>query len=151
MAIYDGLKEKLAQTSQTAANKVKDLSETVRLNTNNSEIEDEISDLYGKIGYEIYLAHKDDPIPEVKDYIEQITELHKRIAENNTLIHAMQSANTCPNCGGKLKPGMVFCSSCGLKLPERIEEPEKAAFCSNCGAPVVKDAAFCTSCGAKIE
>ena len=154
MAIYDSIKDKLTQTSQSAVSKVKDLSETVRLNTEISDIENQINDLYCKMGYEIYIAYKDKPLEEVKELIEQITELHVQIDQSKQLIQAMQAVNSCPNCGNRIKPGMVFCSSCGVKLPEPelIEEPEgKAAFCSKCGAPVVGDADFCMSCGEKIE
>ena len=154
MAIYDNLKDKLTQTSQSAVSRVRDLSETVRLNTEIGDIENQINDLYCKMGYEIYVAYKDRPIEEVKGLISEVTELHERIEESKQLIQAMQAVNTCPNCGNRIKPGMIFCSSCGTKLPEseEVEEPvERAAFCSKCGAPIVGDASFCMSCGEKLE
>ena len=150
MAIYDNLKDKLSQTSQSAVSRVKDLSETMRLNTEIGDIENQINDLYSKIGYEVYIAYKDKPLPEVEGMIAEISELHNRIEESKLLIQAMQSANTCPACGNKIKPGMAFCSSCGAKLPEAAA-PERAAFCSQCGAPAVDGADFCMSCGAELE
>ena len=149
MAIYDILKDKLTQTSQSAVSRVKDLSETVRLNTEIGDLENQINDLYCKMGYEIYIAYKEKPLEEVKELIDQITNLHIQIDESKQLIQAMQAANTCPNCGNKIKPGMIFCSSCGTKLPE--PEVVEAAFCSKCGAPVVGDADFCMTCGEKLE
>lgn len=151
MAIYDNLKDKLSQTGQTAVSRVKDLSETVRLNTEIGDFENQINDLYCKMGYEVYVAYKDNPIEEIKDLISQVTELHERIDESKQLIQAMQASNTCPKCGNRIKVGMIFCSSCGTKLPESVITEEKAAFCSKCGAPVVGDADFCMSCGEKIE
>ena len=64
--------------------------------------------------------------------------------------------NSCPRCGAKIKPEMMFCSSCGMKLQSEEqetveEEQERPAFCSECGAPLEPDMKFCTVCGHKVD
>jgi hypothetical protein len=150
MAIYDDLKGKISLTGQSAVSKVKDLSETVRLTGTISEVESEINELYKKIGYETYVAHLNDSVPETEELISQVSALHQRIEDMKAQMQAIQTANTCPNCGSKTKMGMLFCSNCGFKLPEPVAE-EHPGFCKNCGAPIVKGAQVCTSCGTPLK
>lgn len=152
MELYDNLKGKLVHTSQSAANKVKDAAETVRLNTEISETEHQINELYSKIGYEVYVAYRNNPLPEVAEYIREVTELHNKIESDRALIQTMQSVVVCPNCGAKMNAEMAFCSNCGSRLPEVQPQPRQGAvFCSNCGAQASAGAAFCPACGAKLE
>lgn len=71
-------------------------------------------------------------------------------------IQAINAMNSCPRCGAKIKPEMMFCSSCGMKLQSEEqetveEEQERPAFCSECGAPLEPDMKFCTVCGHKVD
>ena len=153
MALLNDLKGKLSQASQTTVNKVKDLSEVARLNGEISDAQGKIGELYGKIGFEVYKARQEGGEPELDGLMEQVKQLHQKIAENNELIQAINAVNTCPQCGAKIKKGMAFCSSCGYKLP--VQEPPApetgAGFCGHCGAPLVPGTRFCPSCGAKLE
>ena len=151
MALFNDLRGKLSQASQSTVSKVKDLSEIARLNGEITEAETQISELYSKIGFEIYKAYHEDPLPEVSDMISQVTQLHQKISDNKSLIQAINSANVCPQCGNKIKQGMAFCSGCGYKLPVQEPSIDSTLFCSNCGAAVAKGMAFCTSCGKKID
>lgn len=153
MAFLDSMKGKLSQASQTTVQKAKELSEIAKLNSAVSEAENQITELYSKIGYEVYCAYKDNPIPEVAEFINQITELHESIEVCKEQIKTINAANLCQKCGAKIKPGMLFCSACGYKLPvpEMEETSGEATFCSGCGAALVPGSAFCTSCGKKVE
>ena len=71
-------------------------------------------------------------------------------------IQAINAMNSCPRCGAKIKPEMMFCSSCGMKLQSEEqetveEEQERPDFCSECGAPLEPDMKFCTVCGHKVD
>lgn len=153
MAFIDNMKGKLSQASQTTVQKARELSEIAKLNSAISEAENQITELYNKIGYDVYCAYKDNPIPEVAESINRITELHDSIEVCKDQIKAINAANLCPKCGAKIKQGMAFCSACGYKLP--VPEPEEnsgvATFCSGCGAPLTPGSMFCTSCGKKVE
>ena len=151
MAFMNNMRDRLAQASQSTVQKAKDLSELAKLNGTISSTEKQIGDLYGKIGYEVYCAYCNAPLPEVEELIQQVTNLHKTIEACKAQIKAINAADTCPQCGAKISKGMVFCSGCGYKLTTE-EEPaaERASFCSNCGAQISADSMFCTSCGQKI-
>ena len=150
MAIFDDMKEKISQAGPSTVQKAKDLSGVTRLNSEISSTEDEISTLYGRIGYEIYRAYREDPQPEVADLVRQVTELHQKIESCREQINAINAANSCPQCGAKINKGMVFCSNCGFKLPVEPKPEPAAAFCTGCGAPVTPGAVFCMSCGKKL-
>lgn len=152
MAFFDNMKGKISQTSSSTVQKAKDLSEITRLNRLISESENQISELYGRIGYEVYRAYHENPLPEVSELINQVTETHKNIVTYREQIQTINNANTCPQCHSKISKGMAFCSGCGYKLTitETTESPVQSAFCSNCGASISADSMFCASCGQKL-
>lgn len=148
MAFLDSMKGKITNAGQSTAQKAKDLSGIAKLNAAVAEAEREISDLYGQIGYEVYRAYRDWPVPEAAELIEQVTQLHQRIADCKEQIKAINAANSCPQCGAKIVKGNAFCGSCGYKFPE--PPADQVLFCGSCGAHVAAGASFCTVCGAKI-
>ena len=152
MAFFDEMKHKVTQVGQSAAKSAKDFSEVTRLNSEISDAESRINQLYNRIGYEVYCAYSANPLPEVKELIEQINGLHETIEDRRAQIQAINAANRCPNCGAKIRSDMAFCSNCGAHLVQP-EKPKAAAsaFCSNCGAPLAAGAAFCTGCGARVS
>lgn len=152
MAFFDEMKNKVTQAGQSAAKSAKEFSETARLNSEISDAENRINQLYNQIGYEVYCAYSAHPLPEAAEQIEQVNALHDKIENCRLQIQMINAASRCPNCGAKIRPGMAFCSGCGAKLVQ--PEPAKPAaqgFCSSCGAPLAAGAAFCTSCGARVE
>ena len=150
MAFFDEMKKKVSQVGQSAAKSAKDFSETTRLNSEISDAENRINQLYTRIGYEIYCAHNADPLPEVATLIEQINTLHDRIDNCRLQIETINAANRCPNCGAKVKPGMAFCSGCGAPLAQPEPQSVEQTLCPACGAPIAPGAAFCTSCGSRL-
>lgn len=135
------------------AGTMKDQAEINRLNKEITSAEDKISDLYGQIGFEMYKAYRDKPMPEIAELVSEIRVLHQKIADNKAAIHKIKTADLCPQCGLKVRPGMAFCSGCGFKLPLQNQNPEpaKPAFCRFCGTPAIEGMAFCTKCGKKLN
>lgn len=152
MDFINNMRDRLSQASQLTVQKAKDLSELAKLNSAISNAEKQINELYGKIGYKIYCTYYDSPLPEVSDLISQVTKLHQSIETCKMQIKAINSANSCPQCGAKISKDMAFCSGCGYKLisTEQPANTEPTLFCSNCGAPISSGSIFCTSCGQKI-
>lgn len=154
MALMDKMKGRFSQASQNTVKMAREFSETTRLNSEISAIEGQINDLYREIGYKVYCAYRHNPLPEAAELIEQVNDLHKKIKENQAQILAINATNHCPNCGAKIKANMVFCSNCGIKLPEQIPavetKAERPSFCPNCGEALSEEAVFCTACGTKI-
>lgn len=152
MAFFDDVKNKVTQVGHSAAKSARDFSETTKLNSQISDTEKQINQLYTQIGYEIYCAHNADPLPEVAQLIEQLNALHDQIEGLRAQVQTINASSLCPGCGAKIRPGMAFCSSCGTKLPQ--PEPAQPAApqnrCPVCGAPTAADALFCTSCGTRL-
>lgn len=157
MSFLDGVKGKISKASYSTVQKAKDISELTKLNMAISESETKIVELYSEIGMRIYDAYKENPILEAEEQIKQITELQEAIEVCKLQINVLNAGSTCPRCGAKTKPSMVYCSNCGLKLQVDNEEEKqnteqvKPLFCSKCGAPLEADTAFCTECGNKVE
>jgi hypothetical protein len=49
----------------------------------------------------------------------------------------------CPACGPRPEFDAVFCSACGLRLPQH-------PMCTRCGADLPPDGRFCATCGAQV-
>lgn len=156
MDFVNNMKGKFSQASSSTVQKAKELSETAKLNSTISNAEKQISDLYTQIGYEIYVAYAEKPMPEIAELVSQVKELHKTIDDCKEQIKAINAANSCPQCGAKINKSMAFCSGCGYKIPPAEEvasaepAPAPAPTCSGCGASLSEGAMFCTSCGMKI-
>lgn len=174
MAFFDNVKGKLSQASQTTVQKTKDLSEIAKLKTQVMGAEKQINDLYGKLGYEIYAAYSQNPLPEGEAIIKQLNDLHANIEAWNAQIKVINTVPTCPQCGTKLNRDMPFCTNCGCRVadaapvevptvapapvaapaamesvffPASMDEPDEAP------APaesVPAASAFCSNCGATV-
>ena len=60
----------------------------------------------------------------------------------------------CSSCGLDVPDGLENCPNCGndLTKPAVVEENvDKPTTCSNCGATLKEDNSFCPSCGTKVE
>lgn len=152
MAFIDQMRGKLTQAGQNTMQKAKELSEMAKLNNTIAVTERQIQELYAKIGYTVYCAYRETPLPEAAELIEETTKLHQTMESCKAQIRALNAAEVCPTCGAKISKSMVFCSSCGTNLQHEEPKPAEAenAYCANCGAALVPGAVFCTSCGEKI-
>ena len=60
-------------------------------------------------------------------------------------------AEVCTRCGAPLKPGSMFCTTCGQSISAAAPKAEpKPATCTTCGAPLVEGNTFCTTCGTPV-
>lgn len=153
----DDVLGKMSQAGQSVSKKARDLSEYAKYSSTISESETEIRNLYSEIGYKVYLAYCNNPLPEVAPQIQRITALNKTIEDARAAQKALNDSEKCPRCGTRIRPGMLFCNNCGCKLAEPAPQQgapamqAPARFCMSCGAPMAPDAMFCMSCGARFE
>ena len=154
MAFMEDMKNKFAQASQSTMAKAKEIQETAKLNSAINDAEKKINQIYGQIGSIVYNAYRENPMPEVAEFFAEIDGLNQKIEESKAQLKTINAANTCPQCGAKIKNGMAFCSGCGYKIeapaPEVAPEAPAGKVCE-CGAVVEEGMAFCTSCGRKVE
>lgn len=149
MAILNDLKGKVAQVSQSAIQKTQDLTEIARLESRISDAKEKINNLYGEIGYKVYLSYAERPLPEAADLIAQVSQLHAEIDRCQAQINAINSATTCPSCGAKVDRNATFCSECGAKIVRAEPSGAPQERCVNCGSPLAPGAIFCSECGTK--
>lgn len=153
----DDVLGKVSQAGQSVSKKARDLSEYAKYSSTISDSETEIRNLYSEIGYKVYLAYCNNPLPEVAPQIQRITALNKMIEDARAAQKALNDSEKCPRCGTRIRPGMLFCNNCGCKLAEPAPQQgapamqAPARFCMSCGAPMAPDAMFCMSCGARFE
>lgn len=150
MAFVDSVKDIFSQAGQSA----KGLTDTAKLNHTISVTEDKINELYGQIGYTVYCQYSSDPVPAVKELVDQINALHTSIEECKAQIAAINNLDLCPNCKARVTKGASFCGACGFKMEAEQSKPQSTdippSFCMNCGASLTEGSAFCMNCGAKI-
>ena len=72
------------------------------------------------------------------------------------------SPNSGPTCGAAVETGAVFCTGCGIRLPEHASEAARSAssaetkptpptkLCPACKAMIEPEAAFCNGCGTRM-
>ena len=143
MAFMDDVLGKMSQAGQSVSKKARDLSEYAKYSSTISDSETEIRNLYSEIGYKVYLAYRNNPLPEVAPQIQRISALNKMIEDARAAQKALSDSEKCPRCGTRIRPGMLFCNNCGCRLAEPAPQQ---------GAPAMQaPARFCMSCGARFE
>lgn len=150
MAFMDNMRDKLTQASQSTVKKAKELTDLAMLNAEVAGVEKQISDLYEKIGCEIYNTYKDQPLAEVADLIGQITVLQEDLEKVKGQLKAKSGVDTCPNCGAKTTKTMTFCGNCGSKLESEVVEEMDLKECSNCSHGNKATDSFCQNCGSRL-
>ena len=129
MAFIDDVRGRFAQASQSTVQRAKDFSEIKRL---------EIS--------------MDESRRQIHELIAAVTGRHEKIKACEDQIKEISGVSACPQCGAQIRKGMLFCSSCGYRLPEeKVPETQDVMFCESCGAKISTDSVFCSSCGHKIN
>lgn len=66
--------------------------------------------------------------------------LQQRYFTQERILHRRLRNDSCPECGGDLRPEAHFCSQCGYRVGDE---------CPECGGYVALTDAYCASCGAE--
>ena len=154
MAYINSMKEKISKTSSLTIQKAKGLSEITKLNNEVIKTEEQINELYRKIGAEVYQNYKSQPLSEVAELINLVSALYNNIDVYKMRIKEINNINSCSKCGAKISKEMKYCMNCGNKLLEQqmqSDESINALFCMNCGESVPDDSVYCTACGKKLK
>lgn len=69
--------------------------------------------------------------------------------------NSQTTTNTCPRCGGEVKPGTVFCGHCGSALTAQAVSPvpvrPTTQTCPACHRQIPLENAFCINCGQNLR
>ena len=152
MAFFDDVGKKIAQTSQSAAQKAKNMAENVKLNGQITDEEKRINNSFMQIGKAYYESYGNEPDQLFAQMIAEINDSRAKIAFYSEQIEQLKGIVRCPNCGGEVPYGAPFCSLCGSPIGAATATAPAAngMVCEKCGAPVSADTVFCTTCGNKI-
>jgi len=154
MAIFEELGKKLSKSGQEAAQKAKNLAETVKLNSLISDEEKVINNLFTQIGKLCYESFEENPDERFTQFVADVNEAKSKISSYTDQVNQLKGVAVCAECGGEVPFASQFCGSCGATMSRAAAEPvveEEANLCSNCSAPLPEGTAFCTGCGTKVE
>lgn len=149
MPFFEDIGKKITNMGQSAIEKTKCSTETLRLNNQIREEQHLCKDLYQQIGQQYAQQYEANPDPAFEPLMKQLHDAQERIASYQEQIQIKKAAvaqstvssanHCCPVCGAPLPPDSKFCTTCGAKV--EVAPPESTA----------PDALFCASCGAKLE
>lgn len=156
MDIFDSMKDKFSETSQSIIKKTKDSTETMRVNSQIKEMEKELRNELYHLGIQFYDREHELHAPEYDESFQRITDIQKRISDAHTYLENLNRQTLCPSCGRPVEEGSVFCIYCGSRIvpEEPVTEPEPAEdviICANCGKEIPADSAFCVYCGSPVS
>ena len=152
MAFFDDLGKKISQAGQSAVQKTKDMTDTVRINGAISEEEKKIDSYYYQIGKLYYAMHKTDYESDFAGMMAALQESEAKIREYRQQLQEIKGTVLCERCGTEVSGDAAFCNACGNPMPKMSAAavaPNQIR-CSGCGAILDKSMRFCTTCGTPV-
>ena len=149
MSFFDEVGKKITDVGQGTIQKTKNLADVAKLNSAISEEEQKIKTSYEQIGRVYAVKYRENPDPEVADFVKTVVMSEQKIAEYNRTIQEIKGLIPCPRCGSMVDRESMICPVCGQQMP-RKEQPQAAAYCTACGAAIVAGQKFCVSCGTPV-
>lgn len=146
MSIFEEIGKNISSAGQGVMQKSKNIVDATRLNSNISENDKKIAELFAILGKIYYQQNKDAAGVEGQEHIDAINALYQQNAQLREQVKQIQGIKICANCGAEMAYAANFCSSCGK--PAVADNRQK---CPNCGSPVSEGFAFCVECGAKLN
>ncbi len=154
MPFFEDIGKKITNLGQTAVEKTKSSTESIRLNNMIREEQRHCKELYQQVGEMYVQQFGSKPEPVFTQLIQEIQNCQMRIQSYQTQIQQVKETAasagkadnglTCQKCGASLAANTVFCNQCGAK----VELPETWT-CPNCGKISSTEFAFCSQCGQK--
>jgi len=153
MAFFNEMGKKIAQGSQEAVQKTKNMAEIVKLNSAISEEEKRIKNAYCQMGRIYFETFREAPHELFVQDIVGINDSIMRIAGYTEQIKQIRGVVQCQKCNAEVSYSAPFCSSCGSQMNTHIAETTsvQGIVCTKCGLVVGSDKTFCTNCGQKVE
>lgn len=148
MAFFNEVGKKVTKASHQTLQMGKDMADMAKLNTQISEEEKQLENLYLAIG-EAYVEKYGINAEEfLKDRAVAAVNTKERLSALHKLVKGIKGMVQCPSCGADVDKNSAFCSICGKPLPKAPEEDKIP--CSKCGELVPKYYKFCTKCGTPV-
>ena len=152
MAFFDEIGKKISQTGQVAVQKTKQMADVAKLNSDISDEEKKLTNIYFQIGQLYVSLHNNDPESDFEVLIDQLNETQTKIENLRQQIQDIKGVKRCATCGAEIPSNSTFCSSCGTAViqPKAVDAADLIK-CANCGKMIEKSMKFCTFCGSKMD
>lgn len=149
MPFFEEIGKKITNLGQTAVEKTKSSTESIRLNNMIREEQRHCKELYQQIGEMYVQQFGSHPEPAFAQMIQEVQNSQMRmqsyqIQKAKESISSTGNSVVCQKCGASLPANTVFCNQCGAK----IALPETWT-CPSCGKTLSVEFSFCDQCGQK--
>lgn len=172
MGFLDVLSNKMVSASNQISGRAKDTSEQIRLSSENSGLNKQVSVLFQQIGEFYYNQQRGLPMQpglDIGKMCNEVDTLKIRIHSNEQKIADIKTQISCPSCGRMISNDTKFCPYCGTPIAiqeiqnaqarrdeeiRRAEEALHARQQENEESENVQDSQeglSCPYCGAKLE
>lgn len=156
--------ETAQETYKTVATKSGKFFEETKLKLSVGDKEEAIDKLYKDMGKKVYQLHKSgEAVEDFEITCKEIDGINEEINEIQDKLLLSKELRKCDNCGEIINIDCSYCSSCGVKQEEivnevdtdEVEEPSKEEpkdkVCEECGHVSDNTVQFCVKCGRKLD
>lgn len=124
MGIFDDVMFNAKTAASAVGKKAEKIFDLSKLKYAAAGLNNDISKKKEQLGDFVYESSKDGVIDKkvLAEKIAEINELEENLAATKELIIAAKNKKLCKSCGSENEKGAIFCSKCGGKLSDDVEE-----------------------------
>ena len=153
--ILDDLGRRIQNAGKTTVQKTKELTDIAKLNSAIADEERSQKNLFLQLGREYFNNHAEDAEEALSHTVRDIADSKARVKSLQHEINDIRGIRICEACGAEVRLGAVFCTACGVRLPDYVAPAREPGAnpdrCIYCGRELNKADRFCPTCGTKIE
>lgn len=155
MAFFDNFTKMVSEAGQKTVQKTKEFADTAKLNSQISDEERNIQNLYNQIGRMYVEKYRENPDEDFSSLISSIKASEEKIRDYRKQIQDIKGIQKCLKCGAEVPAGAAFCNNCGSPMtkPEPAADPvpQPTVKCPNCGEEMLEGTNFCVKCGSPLS
>ncbi len=131
MGIFDDVLSTAKKAASAVGKGAGDVFDTGKLKVNQSEVRSDIKKAYEALGKLIYDAKLEgsDVTDQVEEAFNTISELKEKEADIETELLRLSKKIVCEKCGEVNSIESSFCSKCGAKIEQPVEEAADVEVC----------------------
>lgn len=124
MEFLNKLGDTLTGAGKEISSKTKELSETVKLNTQLAKEKAELDNLYKRLGKLYFENCNQYAVGEFRDTCDMIISINANIEKLESSLRTVKGLKTCSNCGKMIPITDKFCCGCGSEVVEEEKAEE---------------------------
>lgn len=140
MTLFDDVRRSLSHAGKQAAEKTKELTDTVRIRAKLGSEREELEKQFAVVGREVCAAARPEDQERFAASFGEIAAIQERIVKLEKELAVLDGRVFCVECGARIEKGAVFCSKCGAKVGE-MPEAEATQDAAGEEAPIEREAA----------